>query len=72
IRIRIPGAETVRGRRSIRLHRHRSANPQAGFGRRKTNVIHTEDAMYYFGYCTWLDDPEVKRFMPEAKAVTKG
>jgi hypothetical protein len=28
--------------------------------------------MFYFGYCTWLDDPEVKRFMPEAKPVTKG
>ena len=20
--------------------------------------------MHYFGYCTWLDDAEVKRFMP--------
>jgi hypothetical protein len=28
--------------------------------------------MFYFGYCTWLDPVEVKRFMPEASAVTKG
>lgn len=26
--------------------------------------------MYYFGYCTWLNDPELHRFMPEAKPVT--
>jgi hypothetical protein len=31
-----------------------------------------EVGVYYFGYCTWLDDAEVKRFMPEAKPVTKG
>ncbi|MEZ0168065.1 gamma-glutamylcyclotransferase family protein [Microvirga sp. TS319] len=28
--------------------------------------------MYYFGYCTWLDDPELRRFMPQAELVTKG
>ena len=28
--------------------------------------------MHYFGYCTWLDDPELRRFMPAAKAITKG
>lgn len=28
--------------------------------------------MYYFAYCTWLHDIEVGRYMPEAKAVTKG
>ncbi|MFT3906885.1 MAG: hypothetical protein QM718_11315 [Steroidobacteraceae bacterium] len=28
--------------------------------------------MHYFGYCTWLDDPELRRFMPQARAVTKG
>ncbi|AKR56898.1 gamma-glutamyl cyclotransferase [Devosia sp. H5989] len=26
--------------------------------------------MYYFGYCTWLNPPELKRFMPEAKPIT--
>ncbi|MDG4719623.1 MULTISPECIES: gamma-glutamylcyclotransferase [Thalassospira] len=28
--------------------------------------------MHYFGYCTWLDDAELRRFMPNAKMVTKG
>ena len=28
--------------------------------------------MHYFAYCTWLDDAELKRFMPAAKPVTKG
>ncbi len=28
--------------------------------------------MHYFGYCTWLDDPELRRFMPAAKAITTG
>lgn len=28
--------------------------------------------MYYFAYCTWLDDAEIKRYWPEAKMVTKG
>lgn len=28
--------------------------------------------MYYFGYCTWLDDAEVRRFMPQARPLTKG
>lgn len=27
--------------------------------------------MYYFAYCTWLDDAELRRFMPNAKLVTK-
>ena len=28
--------------------------------------------MYYFGYCTWLNPPELHRYFPEAKVVTKG
>lgn len=28
--------------------------------------------MYYFGYCTWLNDPELRRFIPEFTMVTKG
>lgn len=28
--------------------------------------------MYYFGYCTWLHDVELRRFMPEAKVITTG
>lgn len=28
--------------------------------------------MHYFAYCTWLDDKELRRFMPEARAITKG
>lgn len=28
--------------------------------------------MHYFGYCTWLDDAELRRFFPEARLVTKG
>ena len=27
--------------------------------------------MHYFAYCTWLNDPELRRFMPEARFVTK-
>jgi len=27
--------------------------------------------MYYFAYCTWLDDVEIKRYWPEAAVVTK-
>ena len=27
--------------------------------------------MYYFGYCTWLDDAELRRFMPNAKQITQ-
>jgi hypothetical protein len=27
--------------------------------------------MYYFGYCTWLEDAELRKYFPEAKAVTK-
>jgi hypothetical protein len=28
--------------------------------------------MYYFAYCTWLNDPELRRYAPEARFVTKG
>ncbi|NUB02210.1 gamma-glutamylcyclotransferase [Azospirillum melinis] len=28
--------------------------------------------MYYFGYCTWLNPPELHRYFPEAKVVAKG
>lgn len=28
--------------------------------------------MYYFGYCTWLHTPEIKRFFPEYRMVTRG
>lgn len=28
--------------------------------------------MHYFVYCTWLDDAELRRFMPHAKIVTTG
>ena len=28
--------------------------------------------MHYFAYCTWLNDPELRRYFPEAKLVTKG
>ena len=28
--------------------------------------------MYYFAYCTWLNDPELRRYFPEARFVTKG
>jgi len=28
--------------------------------------------MYYFGYCTFLNDEERKKYLPEAKFVTKG
>lgn len=28
--------------------------------------------MYYFAYCTWVNDPELRRYMPEAEFVTKG
>lgn len=27
--------------------------------------------MYYFGYCTWLDEPELRRYQPEAALVTQ-
>jgi hypothetical protein len=27
--------------------------------------------MYYFGYCTWLHDAELRKYVPEAKFVTK-
>mgnify|MGYP000881573506 CR=1 FL=1 len=27
--------------------------------------------MYYFGYCTWLEDAELRKYVPEAKFVTK-
>jgi hypothetical protein len=27
--------------------------------------------VYYFGYCTWLDEPELRRYQPEAKLVTR-
>lgn len=27
--------------------------------------------MYYFGYCTWLEDAELRKYVPEAKQVTK-
>lgn len=28
--------------------------------------------MYYFAYCTWLNEPELRRYFPEARFVTKG
>ena len=28
--------------------------------------------LYYFAYCTWLNDPEIRRFWPDVKAITKG
>jgi hypothetical protein len=27
--------------------------------------------MHYFAYCTWLNDPELRRYMPQARFVTK-
>lgn len=27
--------------------------------------------MYYFAYCTWLSDAELRKYVPEAKFVTK-
>jgi hypothetical protein len=27
--------------------------------------------MYYFAYCTWLNDPELRRYFPEARQVTQ-
>jgi len=27
--------------------------------------------MYYFGYCTWLSSPELRKYMPEAQSVTQ-
>ncbi|MDZ7863254.1 hypothetical protein [Acidovorax sp.] len=27
--------------------------------------------LYYFAYCTWLNDPEIRRFWPTTKAITK-
>lgn len=27
---------------------------------------------YYFAYCTWLNDPEIRRYMPKTKKITKG
>ena len=26
----------------------------------------------YFAYCTWLNDPEIQRYMPKARLITKG
>lgn len=26
--------------------------------------------LYYFAYCTWLNDPEIRRYWPDTKAVT--
>ena len=26
--------------------------------------------MYYFAYCTWLEDAELRRYVPEARLVT--
>lgn len=28
--------------------------------------------MYYFGYCTFLNEPELRHYLPRAEAVTKG
>jgi hypothetical protein len=28
--------------------------------------------VYYFGYCTFLNEPELRQYLPEAKAVVKG
>jgi len=28
--------------------------------------------LYYFAYCTWLNDPEIRRYWPNVKAITKG
>lgn len=28
--------------------------------------------MYYFGYCTFLNEPELRTYLPEAVAITKG
>lgn len=28
--------------------------------------------MHYFGYCTFLNDPELRQYLPLAEAVTKG
>ena len=28
--------------------------------------------MYYFAYCTWLNDPEIKRYWPDCKPLVKG
>ncbi|HTN48664.1 MAG TPA: gamma-glutamylcyclotransferase [Burkholderiaceae bacterium] len=28
--------------------------------------------MHYFAYCTWLNDPEIRRYMPKSRLVTKG
>ena len=27
--------------------------------------------MYYFGYCTWLDEPELHKYFPEATLVAR-
>lgn len=27
--------------------------------------------LYYFAYCTWLNDPEIRRYWPTTKAITK-
>lgn len=27
--------------------------------------------MYYFAYCTWLSDAELRKYVPEARYVTK-
>jgi hypothetical protein len=37
------------------------------------SMIRNDEAfrMYYFGYCTWLDDAELRRFMPNARQVTQ-
>jgi hypothetical protein len=26
----------------------------------------------YFAYCTWLNEPEIRRYMPKARLITKG
>lgn len=28
--------------------------------------------MYYFGYCTFLNEPELRTYLPDAVAITKG
>ena len=27
--------------------------------------------MYYFAYCTWINAPEIKRYMPKCRKITK-
>lgn len=27
--------------------------------------------MFYFAYCTWLNDPEIRRYIPSCKLITK-